>query len=54
MAQPAAKKFKSAVATIAAGGKTKKKLPSIIKKYSSNWSKLGATTAAAVKKKAIH
>jgi len=52
--RPAAKKFKSAatVATAAGGKKKKKILPSIIKKYSSNWSELGATTAPAGKKKA--
>jgi len=42
VARPAAKKFKCA-ATVAAAGSKKKKLPSIIKKYSSDWSELGAT-----------
>ena len=47
--RPAAKKFESAatVATAASGKRKKKISPSIIKKYSSNWSELGATTAAA-------
>ena len=53
--RPAAKKFKSTttVATTAGGKKEKKILPSIIKKYSSDWSELGATTAPAGKKKAV-